>query len=348
MKFDQSIKDNTQQLLALKLCQLPCFNQLEVNNISVIAAGLSQPCFHIQYQHKNYFAKYLAANSVEPLASEFAAREGISPQLIYVAENWLVTEFIVGEGLDTSVQSEAEKLAILLKLIAHCHCITHHNVDHHRYLSSAIKSTAKPKSLPKLDISSTIEQLQLQVQINSSQQHTLNELSALLLKNLAQSEQATANTTQVFCHGDANFSNVIKANNDITNQTGRYQLVDFECACIAPIEYDLAMLMAVNNLELSKFVWIKSEYECQLLHITKSKKVPEIVDNVADYNTRLNKLSLKLVTRYYDLSLLINCLWYLSQFQSRKLANYKILAIQQFKILKSRYPQTNFELDEMR
>jgi thiamine kinase-like enzyme len=348
VKFEQSIKDKTYQLLALKLCQLPCFNQLEVGNISVIAAGLSQPCFHIQYQHKNYFAKYLAVNRIEPLASELAANEGISPQLIYVGDNWLITEFIVGKGLDKSVQSEADKLTILLKLLAHCHHIAHHNVDHHQYLSSSIKSTAKPWSLPKLDISSTIQQLRLQIQIPPSQELALNELSALLLKKLAQAESVAINTTQVFCHGDANFSNVIQANNDINKQTCRYQLVDFECACLAPIEYDLAMLMAVNNIDLSKLVWIKSEYESQLMHMFSCKKATEIVDNLSGYDRTSNNFSLFMVTCYYDLSLLINGLWYSSQFQSRKLLNYKILAIQQFNLLKSRYPQIDFALNEMR
>ena len=42
---------------------------------------------------------------------------------MYVGHNWLITEFIVGEGLDTAIQSEVDKITTMLTLLSRCHRI---------------------------------------------------------------------------------------------------------------------------------------------------------------------------------------------------------------------------------
>ena len=382
LDFDDAIIAKKLQQLVVKLCQLPCFEQLKADKVRVIEAGLSQACFYVKYDQKAYFAKYLNVNSIEPLASQIAARHGISPTLIYVEQNWLVTEFIAGQVLDTSPQSDDDKLTITLALLARCHRIPHdsfskHYKSNHQNLVPEIKSAAlsverAPRklaeqaiaqtcmpimALPKLDISATIRQLFQHLEFSDSQMQVLGQLLSALEQNLANTLLEVQDIKQVFCHGDANFSNVILPE-DITTKPEKiaHQLIDFECACIAPAEYDLAMLIAVNELDISKVASIYARYQQELKYVNlqliqqdaQQEKLSRIVDNpmsiikLRDSNTHL------LVTRYYDLCLLINGLWYFLQFQRRKVVKYKTLALKQMMLLALRHPQTNNVIDEMR
>ena len=357
MKFDQAIIDPHQQSLALKLSHLPCFN-LKVDNISVINAGLSQPCFQVNHEDKTYFAKYLIANSIEPLASQLAARDGISPKLIYVGQNWLITEFIEGQGLDNSNQSEEEKLAVTIALLVRCHNIalssskSESNHSNHQNLTQKISLTDNQRSkksyLQNLDISATIKQLLQNIALSSTQHQALKFLVNVFQQNLAETHEILQYTRQVFCHGDANYSNIIALKNETANSENLYKIIDFECACIAPIAYDLAMLMAVNSIDSSKVEMITSLYQQALTRLNQQKKLTDIVDNLAENTEKNDDISLGLVTCYYDFSLLINSLWYLSQYQERKLIKYKILSVKQLMLLATRYPQVNRVLDEMR
>tara|TARA_R110000737_G_scaffold14785_2_gene30928 strand:+ start:4204 stop:5352 length:1149 start_codon:yes stop_codon:yes gene_type:complete len=378
LDFDDSIRGDKLQQLALTLYQLPCFNQYKVDKISVIEAGLSQSCFYVKYDHKAYFAKYLNANSIEPLASQIAAREGLSPKHIYVEQNWLITEFLPGQGLDKGPQSDDDKLTTTLTLLARCHRIPHnslsgHNKSHYRDLAATslsivalsaeralgqlvtpvIAPTVIPMTLPTLNISATIRQLCQDIELSAAQAKVLKTLFHSLEQNLANAQQAVQNTKQVLCHGDANFSNVMSVENiAMKADKSDYQLIDFECACIAPVEYDLAMLMAVNNFDIRKMALICACYQQVFYRLGKQahqhEKPHGIVDNLMTNSHKDNAISLPLVTCYYDLSLLINGLWYFLQFQRRKVVKYKTLALKQMMLLALRHPQTNNVIDEMR
>lgn len=340
--------DKKQQLLALKLCHLPYFTQHSVSRIRVIEIGLSQPCFEVKYDSKNYFAKYLIADSIEPLASQLAASHGLSPKPVYVDDNWLITEFIAGEGLEQCHQPEAEKLTVMLALLARCHRIPSDISDSQYYLTAQVVLARMQKSLPKLDITTIIRQILQHTELSSTQEQVLTPLLTLLQQNLAKAIEKVPSVTQVFCHGDANFSNVIVGESDTEKSAKVYQLIDFECACIAPIEYDLAMLMAVNGIDASKITMVNASYQQALISLNHQEKALEIVDNLSGKITTIENISVNLVTRYLDLSLLINGLWYLSHYQSRKQSQYKLLAIKQLMALATRYPQTSFFVDEMR
>lgn len=359
MKFDQAILDQQQQSLALKLSHLPYFN-LKVDNISVINAGLSQPCFQVSYENKTYFAKYLTADSIEPLASQLAARDDISPKLIYVGQNWLITEFIAGQGLDNSHRSEEEKLAVTIALLARCHNIALSNTSsksessHSNYqnLTQKIALTddqlSKQYYLPSLDISATIKQLLQNIALSSTQHQALKFFVNVFQQNLAKTHKLVQHTRQVFCHGDANYSNVIALTNETKNSESLYKIIDFECACIAPIEYDLAMLMAVNSIDSRKVEMITSLYQQALTRLNQQQNLTKIVENLTEKTHENSNISPLLVTCYLDFSLLINGLWYFSQYQERKLMKYKILSIKQLMLLAIRHPQVSRLLDEMR
>ena len=357
LKFDQSILDQQQQSLVRELCHLPCFNQLKIDGIRRIDTGLSNACFHVSYENKSLFAKHLTANSIEPLASELAASNGIAPKLVYVGHNWLITEFITGQGLDKSDQSEDEKIAIVLALLARCHSIFDVNLSHHSHgthqvfaqkiLLSDLNLPKKP-SIPNLDTSATIKQLLQKAELSVAQDNALHVLLTLLEKSLADTIKIVSNRQQVLCHGDTNFSNVIQRVNDDKSAKPIYQLIDFECACIAPIEYDLAMLMAVNHINANKVERIKLLYQQALISLNLQKNPLDIVENLASKVQDTFEISVKLVTCYLNLSFLINALWYLAEYQSRKQLKYKKLAEKQLNILAIRYPQANIILNEMR
>lgn len=355
MSFEHSIitqLDEKQQSLALKLCLLPCFTQHQIDSIRVINLGLSQPCFEVKYDDKYYFAKYLVASSIEPLASHLAASHGLSPKQVYLGHNWLISEFIAGEGLEQCLQTEDEKLVVLLALLARCHRIPYDITDHNYYLAPKVAQNSTnhstQHSLPKLDIAAIIWQLWQNTTLSVSQTQVLEPLLNLLQQNLTNVMGKMPIIKAVFCHGDANFSNVIQGESKIKNAGNLYQLIDFECACIAPIEYDLAMLMAVNSIASSKIAMIKRGYQQALISLNQAKKPREIVDNLTTKLEVVASISPCLVTCYLDLSLLINGLWYLSQYQSRQQLKYKTLAIKQLTALAQRYPQARFVVDEMR
>jgi hypothetical protein len=99
--------------------------------------------------------------------------------------------------------------------------------------------------------------------------------------------------------------------------------------------------MAVNSIDSSKVEMITSLYQQALTRLNQQKKLTE--------NTQENSdISPLLVTCYYDFSLLINSLWYLSQYQGCKLIKYKILSTKQLMLLAIRHLQVNRLLDEMR
>lgn len=349
MTFDHELHSQADEKKIHQLRQLPCFTQQTVSNISVIEAGLSQASFHVVCEGRSYFAKYLVENSIEPRVSQLTAAHGLSPKVIYAEQHWLITEFIVGQGLEKSKQSEDEKLAITISLLKQCHAISCHVQDN--------KEQAVLSSVPTLDIPVIISQLLQQLKLSKAQTQALKSLIYLLQQNLVKAYSDVDNIKLVLCHGDANFSNVMAAENSLASAkfTGTdkdreiaHQLLDFECARMAPPEYDLAMLMAVNDIDFSKAAMINTLYQ-QMKQAPN--KADNIVDNVSSYANKTSvatENSLLMVTCCYDLSILINALWYFEQYQRQQLVKYKILAIKQLLALAIRYPEVNEVIDEMR
>ncbi|WP_085297431.1 phosphotransferase [Cognaticolwellia mytili] len=354
--------------LIKNLCLLPCFASRSINSVAVIDSGLSQSCFRVQVDEHQYFAKHITSGATEILANKLAADSGVAPKLIYAEDDWLISEFLSGELLENTQLSEDEQLTVILSLLTKCHWLPFSSNN----FTSQITNTKSANTLanhsasvlPRLEIEQTISQLFQELSNQQpdvlNQQMSLTEINCLMattesvLKELTQIRQEVGQSNEVFCHGDVNFSNVIKLENSTTNNADfRYQLIDFECACIAPIEYELGMMMAVNEIEVSKTKWVITQYTAeqnrQQYSRSSSDICPdnqqanhsEIVDNLEQMMTFPREIIAKMVTCYYILSLIINGLWYLFKFHKCQGEKYKELANKQFLLLAKQHPETD-------
>ncbi len=257
----------------LPLITLACFNHIE--NIVPIAAGLSSQCYQVHADNKQFFAKQVTTTN-ESVVSIYAASQSISPKVIYHDQHWLVTQFIDGENLALSQQALDDKIITAIKLMAQCHQIVEKPVE--------LAPTTISHELIKSTHFSNLQQAEL-LQIASQLTSPLKHYNNL-----------------VCCHGDLNFSNILIA------QTKSAYLVDFECACTAPAEYDLAMFIAVNNFPKDKIATIVEHY----------KKLAVIT------------IDLSLLNHYLLFCYFINGLWYMHTHHKTNLTKLIHLAKQQW------------------
>ena len=346
-------------VLEEQLCLLPCFESEKIIHVNVLTGGLSRSCFCVTTEKQQYFAKNLANESTEQLAAIFAGEQGVAPEVIYSDESWLINKFISGQSLANSNLSQDEKLNVMTGLLLRCH---------QQSLNSGDKKLAA--GVPKLAINETLSQLLKASKLNAIHRESLLALSVSIQKELTQHFKKEGQRPLVFCHGDANFSNAINAENKTENLSLQklnysYQLIDFECASLAPIEYELAMLLAINELEIGKLELVAKYYTRHALAKSFTLKhsqtplsekrdtnpknssiaVKQIVDNLPIQVTENNVFNKGLVMRYFELSLIINALWYLSKFHQGKAINYKNLANRQFLLLAQHYPKTHIVID---
>ena len=244
------------------LSSLTCFKQ--VASITIINGGLSQPCYKIQADGTFFFAKQTSANSEVQLAT-MAAKQALAPRVIFHNEHWLITHFEDGENLaQSSTLSLDDKIALAIKLMAQCHQL--------KLAPAQLNPEIIIQPLINKDYFSTLQKKQL-----------LN-IAKLILPELTL-PKLTNTKNQVFCHGDLNFSNILIED----RPDKKAWLVDFECSCAAPLEYDLAMFIAVNNLKPSDLTKLVIHY--------KKHQAEVIIDNA-------------LVSAYLLFCYFINGLWY--------------------------------------
>jgi len=287
------------------LYALTCFNHIE--NISMITSGLSQACYKVNADNKVYFAKTLHGETETNIALK-AAEQGFCPAIFYHDKNWLVTTFIENETLalatvnneKNNVKHNEQKIHLALRLMSKCHQLN-----------------VKPKKLiPKKLIIELIDKSSC----SSNKKGELLHLAELILAPL------NTTTNLVCCHGDLNFSNVL------IDQRKKTWLVDYECACLAPVEYDLAMFIAINNIEKGEVSSIIKFYRQQ--HAVT-------VDR-------------QLLDSYQLYCYLINALWYSNACTNIKYHNdnkrnddnkkLNALAIQQWRHLNSRLNTEHHQL----
>ncbi len=243
------------------LSNLPCF--IHIEQISSITLGLSQRCFKVNADNKVYFAKSIHNNTEVKVASN-AAKQGVSPAVFYHDQHWLITHFIDASNLALSTMNTDDKIDHAIALMARCHQLT-----------------TKPTQLsPRIIMNNLINK----IHFSAMQNKELSQLAESILVPLEHSNNL------VCCHGDINFSNIL------IDQEKNTWLVDYECACSAPVEYDLAMFIAVNNLTEDKIIAIKEQYERQLYSI---------------------KVDIKRLQGYLVFSYFINSLWYINAYQQR-------------------------------
>ncbi len=257
------MKSNHNKIIT-SLTKLPCFD--DIKKISPINSGISSTSYKIITKHSIYFAKYLTAkvNKVTEIeVTRAAATQGFSVDIIYNNNEWLVNHFISAIELATIKITNIEKYAIATKLMAKCHQLSCVNFPVERLnvvrLTKQLLSSLNFSQQQKLYILQICEQLSLNLHSNKT----------------------------VLCHGDINFTNILVDKATIK----KTYLIDFECACLAPPEYDIAMLAAINCTDLSVINPIISAYQ---LHSSV-------------------KINRNMVMRYLLFCYIINGLWYAKQ-----------------------------------
>jgi len=256
------------------LSTLTCFNHIET--IVPIIAGLSSQCFDVHADNKRFFAKQIITSNESTISIQ-AASLNISPKVIYHDRHWLITQFIDGKNLSISQHTIDEKILIATKLMAQCHQIA-----------------VKPVELAPESIAHSL--------INKAHFPNLQKKQLLQIANQLTSQlEYTANL--VCCHGDLNFSNIL------FSLKKEALLVDYECACTAPVEYDLAMFIAVNNLAKDQIATILEYY-----------KVNSNID-----------IDLLILNHYLLFCYFINGLWYMDAYHKTDLSKFARLAKQQWK-----------------
>jgi thiamine kinase-like enzyme len=273
--------------LTKALAQLPCFDQIK--HIDSIDAGLSQQCFKVVTTTKTYFAKTqeLATQGFININS-LVAKKGISPVVIYQNKQWLVTEFIEGKALSAQKNmNRADKIKIAIDLMSQCH-----------QLSAQLDDLA-----PDIICADLINEANLSSDKKNELGHFANELLDTL-KNVDNAlNNQVGKAPLVCCHGDLNFSNIMV---DESNQTW---LIDYECASLAPAEFDLAMFIAINQLSAHEVLFAVQHYQ-QHRNIT---------------------LCEKLIQAYLTFCYFINGLWYFNAFTKHPQQNeFRKLALAQW------------------
>ena len=271
-----------------QLQTLSFFNTLTIVNVTPITSGLSQHSFKVKCENNTYYAKYFSDNNerfaqIERDVLTSTSKLALTLPLLYSDDQWLITPYIEINDLAHSSISLKNKLAISVELLL-------------RFQTLPISSTA----IKPLNITSLIDSFLDTLPINESDKVTFKDVVFSLIP-----EQKLP---LVLCHGDLNFTNIVSKNSAF-NQA---QLIDFECCCYAETEYDIAMMIAGNNLlELMTL-------ESVFYHISDV-----FINNKVSFNN-------KKVTRYVFICLIINCLWYLERFLKTKAVKWQQLAIKQF------------------
>ena len=250
------------------LRSLPCFT--EVQDIRLLTDGLSHTCFKVTTSSQVFFVKKLniGTGGSEIITAIAAAEHGISPNVIYHDSQWLVTEFIDGLSLAKAEESSDIKLSVALELMASLHQM------------SALKDK---QSIPTLDTTLSVDHLLAGAKNILSNNHSvLHKVTSYLTSNILSLIFKTKRP-MVICHGDVNFTNIL------LDDGKRTWLIDFECAHRAPIEFDLAMFVAVNDMPVENLNEVVDEY---------TALVPR------------TSINLPLLNFYILYSFYINGLWY--------------------------------------
>jgi thiamine kinase-like enzyme len=281
------------------LKSLPCFTSIV--EMSLLAEGMSHSCFKVTTPEQVLLAKKLNQETAitEVFSALACSKKGLSPKVVYHDNDWLVTVFIVGTSLAQSGLKSPKKISTALRLMAKLH---------------RLELSQNNQSFPTLDTAKSINHLLTNlVSFNKHERLNLISLTKTLTNDI-NAQIALCDTSSVICHGDLNFTNIL-IESTITNKDGinhrqKPWLIDFECTHLAPVEFDLAMFVAVNNFTHQQLSEIVTSY---------SKLAP---------NYRVNY---KLLTCYILYSYFINGLWYLDNVNHSKAdADFRTLAIEQW------------------
>ncbi|MDN3651539.1 phosphotransferase [Thalassotalea ponticola] len=210
---------------------------------------------------------YHPVDSMAPLSLwQQASHADLAPKIYYhnFQEGVVISEFIDGVNLNRSQLSVEQKVSATVAQVARLHRLN--------------------CQLSPLDIPELTEQLAL------SARGGLRRINKTLGDVTTRATQLVSTLDNqvhrwVSCHGDLNFNNVLS--------TDRFCLIDFDCAVSAEPEWDIAMMIAINDLP--------QKYIVASCHCYNQQKLPIQPTVTAEK-----------VTRYLDICRLINGLWFLS------------------------------------
>ena len=233
------------------LKSLPCFT--EIKAISLLANGLSQTSLKVTTTAQVFFAKklneetasteiscaLLCARVNSSRTSELGRKKKLSPQVIYLDQQWLVTEFINGITLSDSDVKNDIKISTALTLMAKLH---------------QLPTAVAMQSINQLNTTLSVKRLLTNpAPFIAKHSYFLDKVTKSLSTTIT-SLIIADKTPSVLCHGDINFTNIL------LDEKQRSWLIDFECAHVAPVEFDLAMFIAINNIADCKIAGVVNDY----------------------------------------------------------------------------------------
>jgi len=248
------------------LNSLSCFDRID--EITPLSSGLSQTSIKVTAGCRVFFAKKLNYETARTevscalIGSQVSVQKDsskdnksqISPNVIYHDQQWLVTEFIPGSTLTDSKISKSVKITEALTLMAELH---------------QFPVCFGQQFIPILDTKLSAERLLVNLEPPLAQQRDI-------LNNMSKSLSATidhfiesSGSPNTLCHGDINFTNILLDN------AARAWLIDYECAHMAPVEFDLAMFIAVNNIPteqqsnvITDYIKLNQHFRCNSYLLT--------------------------------------------------------------------------------
>ena len=292
------------ELNALK--SLSCF--AEVLDVSMLVDGMSHTCSKVTTSSQSYFVKKLNNETAEEevVSSRLSAKHGLSPKVIYYDETWLVTEYIDSITVDKAEFRTDKCITTSLTLMAKLH---------------QLLPQLKTGAISNLDTLKSVQRLFTNpVSLPSRQRTILADITDILTSKI-EAEQKLSGTENVLCHGDINYSNIL------FDKTQQPWLIDFECSHLAPVEFDLSMFIAVNNIPT------------------------HLVDNILTCYTGLvsnYRPNQTLITYYLLYSFFINGLWYLDNTNDSKIDNnLSSLAIEQWSAFDNFVVKNHLEIPKL-
>jgi thiamine kinase-like enzyme len=257
-------------LLLNSLSTLPCFNKIK--KITPISGGLSHDCFKVEADNTCFFAKNITGAQLknEVLLAQISSTERLSPNIYYSSEQWIISDFIEGGNLAISGIPLIDKISMSIALMTKFHQISLYHPEE-----------VNGQTINTLSITDTISGL-----FHPKNSPILISEVTKIARNIEVLVKKSVNKSKpVCCHSDLNFSNVLTDNN-----TSAW-LIDFEYACFAPVEFDLAMLITINNIPTNAISTVINLYELQV-------------------GSQINNKSLQ---HYILFCFLINGLWYFNR-----------------------------------
>lgn len=259
-----------------KLLQKASINEHDILAITPIAEGLSQECLLAETPQANYVIKRfdnLSGFRTEHIILSALKNSDIAPKLkskLTLSNGGLVLmEHISGNSLKQASYGQLTKLESAAKLLA----------KFHSALSDISNSNIKT-----LDLEMVLLDLLLAANLAVEKASQVSNLISATLEKL--NELGAEKLPKVFCHGDFNFTNII--------DSSPAKIIDFESASLMPVEYDIAMMFAIN--------------ECSLENLDKVTQTYR--ENLKQKGSSINA---GIVKQYYIASILINGLWFLSK-----------------------------------